>query len=172
MRIYHASFQFIITTHTFHISDMMRTQNGTVLKPITKPACGEREIAFYEELKKTKDQTLLDLKQFVPKYYGVRTISINGKEVPCIELEDLTRHYKEPCIMDIKIGKRTWDPYASYEKIMSEEKKYLDCKRDLGFCVPGFQVYKISNNRLCKYGKEYGKRLTKESVVESKFYLF
>lgn len=94
---------------------------GTVLKPITKPACGEREIAFYEELEITRDETLLELKQFVPKYYGTRMVTINGNEVECIELEDLTRHYKEPCIMDIKIGRRTWDPTASYEKIINED---------------------------------------------------
>lgn len=27
----------------------------------------------------------------------------------------------DPCIMDIKIGKRTWDPLASPEKILAEE---------------------------------------------------
>lgn len=27
----------------------------------------------------------------------------------------------EPCIIDIKIGKRTWDPTASEDKIMVEE---------------------------------------------------
>lgn len=27
----------------------------------------------------------------------------------------------DPCIMDIKIGKRTWDPLASPEKRLAEE---------------------------------------------------
>lgn len=99
---------------------MLKHKNN-VLKTITKQHCGEREIAFYEELEQTKDPILIELKDFVPKYYGTRTVPINGKDVKCIELEDLTRNYKEPCIMDIKIGRRTWDPTASYEKIINED---------------------------------------------------
>lgn len=102
---------------------MMKTKNGTVLKPITKPTCGDCEITFYEKLEKAEDQTLLDLKQFVPKYYGIRFVKVQERDIKCIELEDLTRHYTEPCIMDIKIGRRTWDPNATYEKIMLEEAR-------------------------------------------------
>lgn len=48
------------------------------------------------------------------------------------------------------------------------QKKYVDCKRDLGFCIPGFQVYKVSSRKLLKYGKDYGKRLNKTSVEDGK----
>lgn len=27
----------------------------------------------------------------------------------------------EPCVIDIKIGKRTWDPLATEDKILTEE---------------------------------------------------
>lgn len=30
-----------------------------------------------------------------------------------LELEDLTRHYRRPSIIDIKVGFRTWYPFAS-----------------------------------------------------------
>lgn len=49
--------------------------------------------------------------------------------------------------------------------------KYADCKRDLGFCIPGFQVYKVYNNELIKYGKDYGKKLDKDSAVDGKIFL-
>lgn len=98
----------------------MLRSNGTVLKPITKP-CGERERLLYEELELTNDTTLIALKEFIPKYYGMKTLNVNGKDVTYIELDDLTKHYKEPCIMDIKIGKRTWDPTATYDKIVNED---------------------------------------------------
>lgn len=42
------------------------------------------------------------------------------------------------------------------------------CRQELGFCIPGFQVYKISNKRLLRYGKEYGKKLTKDGVTDGK----
>lgn len=36
-------------------------------------------------------------------------------------MTDLTHGMLEPCIMDIKIGRRTWDPLASAEKKATEE---------------------------------------------------
>lgn len=74
----------------------------------------------------------------------------------------------EPCIIDIKIGKRTWDPLASAEKMLTEEEKYQACKQTVGFCIPGFQVYDIKSGRIKRYGKEYGKKLNQETVKESK----
>ncbi|XP_018322996.1 splicing factor U2AF 50 kDa subunit isoform X1 [Agrilus planipennis] len=143
-------------------------QDDKVLKPLTKPANGEREISFYEELEKTGDDVLLELKQFVPKYFGTKMVSINGKDVQCIVLEDLIKNFKDPCIMDVKIGRRCWDPSASYEKVIRENEKYHESRRDLGFCIPGFQVYKISNGRLCRYGKDYGKKLNKDTTQDER----
>ena len=99
----------------------MIKHNGTILKPITKQKCGEREIDFYEEINSATDKTRSELRDFVPKYYGKVTVPIKGNDVDCIVLEDLTRYYKEPCVIDIKIGRRTWDPTASYDKIVNEE---------------------------------------------------
>lgn len=75
----------------------------------------------------------------------------------------------DPCIMDIKIGKRTWDPLASPEKILAEESKYVDCKQKLGFCIPGFQVYNILTGKLKKMGKDYGKKLNEETLKDGEY---
>lgn len=99
----------------------MMCSNGRLLKPADKLHCFERETKFYEELTTTKDKSLLELKDNVPKYYGNQTTVINDQEVDCMVLEDLTKNMKEPCVMDVKIGKRTWDPLASYNKIIHEE---------------------------------------------------
>jgi 1D-myo-inositol-tetrakisphosphate 5-kinase/inositol-polyphosphate multikinase len=146
----------------------MIKHNGTILKPITKQKCGEREIQLYEEVERATDKTRSELREFVPKYFGKVTVPIRGRQVDCIVLEDLTKHYKEPCVMDIKIGRRTWDPTATYDKITNEEAKYQECKRDLAFCIPGFQVYKIYNNQLCKFDKNYGKTLNKETAPQGR----
>lgn len=95
--------------------------NGKIFKPADKPICFERETKFYEELNQSSDKSLKELKEHVPKYYGIQSLGIDGKKVDCIVLDDLTKNYKEPCIMDVKIGRRTWDPLASYEKILNEE---------------------------------------------------
>ena len=147
---------------------MLKMQNK-VLKPINKIPCGKTEIKFYEELDKTADPHLRELKNFVPRFHGTETINIDGnKQVECIVLDDVTRDIKEPCILDIKIGRKTYDPFASYEKIIKEDQKYHETKRDLGFCIPGFQVHKIDSGRIRKFGKDYGKQLNRETIRDGK----
>lgn len=96
-------------------------QNGVVLKPIVKKEIGEREIWLYHKIQDTMDKTMVELKNFVPQFYGTKKVAVDGKEIECLLLEDLTAYYKEPCVMDIKIGKRTWGPNATYEKMINEE---------------------------------------------------
>lgn len=102
----------------------MIKHNGTILKPITKPKCGQREVGFYEEVNRATDEARAELREFIPKYFGTVKVPLRGRDVECIVLEDLTKHYKEPCVMDIKIGRRTWDPTANYEKIVNEEVRW------------------------------------------------
>lgn len=54
-------------------------QTRHVLKPATKAILGEREIAFYENLKDTQDPTIAQLKQFVPHYYGTTELRVFNK---------------------------------------------------------------------------------------------
>lgn len=102
----------------------MLKHNDYVLKAFTKPMCGEREMRFYEELQSSRDPVLQEMKQFVPGYHGMKTVQINGNDVNCIVLDDITKGFKEPCIMDIKIGRRTWDPLATEDKIQAESVSF------------------------------------------------
>lgn len=61
--------------------------------------------------------------------------------------------------MHFLTGRQTWDPLASEEKIQKEQNKYKQCKEEYGFCIPGYQVYKLETGKLQKYNKEYGKKL-------------
>lgn len=72
----------------------------------------------------------------------------------------------EPCVIDIKIGSRTWDPLATPEKRKTEELKYAESKRTYGFCITGYQVYSVLSGRIRKYDRDYGKQLGVEGVVE------
>lgn len=76
-----------------------------------KKCCGEEEKNF---------QKLVNdpLSQFVPKFKG-KTIS-NGEEF--LELEDLLAKFESPCVMDVKIGLRT---YLEEELIKAREKPKL-----------------------------------------------
>lgn len=144
----------------------MKCKDGTILKAFSNPVDGLRELQFYERLSNTKDSILLQFREFTCDFYGTRKIIVNDKQIEFIILEDLTEGFKKPCIIDIKIGKRTWDPLASPKKIEKEQKKYERTKQFLGICIPGLRVYNLSTGKVQKYDKSYGKKLNEETVYE------
>lgn len=150
---------------------MLKDQHdGSLLKAAVKPICGAREIKFYESLSdgNSNDSNVQAIRKFVPEYRGTVKMSFRGKAIDFIRLHDITHDMSEPCVIDIKIGKRTWDPLATPDKILAEEQKYEMCKQNLGFCIPGFQVYDIKSGRCKRFGKEYGKKLDQNSVKDGK----
>lgn len=54
-------------------------------------------------------------------------------------MEDLACRYKYPCIMDIKMGKVTYDPSATKAKRLAEAVKYPE-QETLGFRLTGYRV--------------------------------
>lgn len=150
---------------------MLKDQHdGSVMKAAVKPMCGIREIKFYEQLQQNEISEEMEiLRELVPEYRGTVNCLFRGKMIDFIKLADITHDMAEPCVIDIKIGKRTWDPFASAEKQKAEEQKYQACKQNLGFCIPGFQVYDIKSGRVKRYGKEYGKKLTQETVKDGEY---
>ncbi|XP_026321592.1 inositol polyphosphate multikinase [Hyposmocoma kahamanoa] len=148
---------------------VLQCNNGTILKPIIKET-QKREVDFYETLKSSNNPDLVELRSFTAKYDGCRKFTYNGYEQDYIVLQDLAAGMLEPCIMDVKIGRRTWDPLASPEKIVSEQSKYALCKEQFGFCIPGYQVHKVCSGRLYKYGKDCGKKLHGTLVKGGKYW--
>lgn len=57
-------------------------------------------------------------------------------------MEDLTNRYKYPCVMDIKVGKVTYDPNAPRAKRLSEAMKYPE-QEVLGFRLTGYRVARL-----------------------------
>ncbi|XP_075153140.1 inositol phosphate kinase 2 [Haematobia irritans] len=154
----------------------MLKNNGHVLKPYGKPECGARELSFYERVANADeggdgggggaDKMLKQLKKFIPKFHRKLKLEVNGKPEIFFEMEDLTHGMQKPCIMDIKMGKRTWDPLASPHKREVEEKKYVQCKQVLGICLPGFHMYD-DKGILKKYDRDYGKKLDSEGCRQA-----
>lgn len=174
VRSENSKFILNINLNLYLFQGMLRDRrDGSVLKGAAKPLCGKREIQFYEGLRQNKSNaSMVMLRELVPEYRGTIQIQFRGKLIEFIKLADLTHDMIEPCIMDIKIGERTWDPLATPEKIEAEEQKYAECKKKLGFCIPGFQVYDIKSGRIKRFGKEYGKKLNAETVIDGNFQLF
>ncbi|KAH8246665.1 hypothetical protein KR038_004277, partial [Drosophila bunnanda] len=150
---------------------------GCVLKPLGKPECGERELRFYESLATagaSGDNDLALLRGHVPRFYGPLKLVVNQRERTFLRLEDLTRDMLQPCVMDVKVGKRTWDPAASLNKRKEEEAKYVQCKQTLGLCLPGFQMYlpgdpdqDAEKASILRRGRDYGKSLSVEGFKET-----
>lgn len=61
-----------------------------------------------------------------------------------LKLEDVTHRFKKPCIMDVKIGQKSYDPYASAEKIKQQVSKY-PLMEEIGFLVLGMRVRSSSS---------------------------
>jgi 1D-myo-inositol-tetrakisphosphate 5-kinase/inositol-polyphosphate multikinase len=162
-----------VAGHTFHVGSdeigmLKSVDDGSVYKPGGKPMCCAREIKFYEQLLTTTDKDILPLREFTAEYRGTQTLNVGSKTVNFIKLRDLTYGMLEPCIMDIKIGRRTWDPLTTEHKRKMEESKYADCKNTVCFCIPGFQTYHIASGTYKKFGKEYGKKLNENTVKDGK----
>ncbi|XP_014292428.1 inositol polyphosphate multikinase isoform X1 [Halyomorpha halys] len=146
-------------------SGLLKHKDGYVLKPIPKSSQGDNEISFYERVK--HDAELLPLQNFIPEYFGCLYLNINNADIRFLKLQDITSLCLKPCVMDVKIGKLTWEPNASVEKRKSEDAKYAISKREFGFCIPGYRVFDISLGLVIKFGKEEGKRLGRESTIEA-----
>ena len=48
------------------------------MKPIFKKL-GEKEMNFYENLQNSKEDTLNELKQLIPRYFGCQKYQLNGQ---------------------------------------------------------------------------------------------
>ena len=75
------------------------------------------------------------LRALCPRFHG--TVLHNGENY--LRLEDLTRPFRNPCIIDIKMGRVTWDPDATDAKRVREESKYPPLKMS-GFQFLGCRV--------------------------------
>lgn len=162
-----------VAGHTFQVGTdeigmLKSVDDGSVLKPAGSPMCAAREIKFYEQLLTTADKDILPLRDFTAEYRGTQTLNVGTKTINFIKLRDLTHGMLEPCVIDIKMGKRTWDPLATEQKREAEEGKYQMCKNTVNFCIPGFQTFHIASGNYKKFGKEYGKKLNENTVKDGK----
>lgn len=57
-----------------------------------------------------------------------------------MKLENLLEDMRHPCVLDIKMGRKTYDPYASQEKIAMETAKFPPAKK-IGYQMSGMQVW-------------------------------
>lgn len=151
---------------------ILQHPDGTVLKQLQPPPRGPREMQFYCMVyaKDCRDPCLLDLQQHLPKYYSTWSSPDSPTEL-YLKLEDVTRRFQKPCIMDVKIGQRSYDPFASQEKREQQIRKY-PLMEEIGFLVLGMRVYNVGLDCFDTYDQHYGRGLKKDTIKDglSKFF--
>ena len=80
----------------------------------------------------------------------------------------MTYKLTNPCILDIKLGKRTYSPLATNEKMLKEMNKY-PLQKVLGVRVVGMKIYHKSTNNFITYGKEQGYGVKSKTDLYSLF---
>jgi 1D-myo-inositol-triphosphate 3-kinase len=90
-----------------HQGNFKSGEQGTILKKL----CGEEEVCF----QRIRGDVLQD---FVPNF--TKTITVNGEDF--LEMEDLLAKFESPCVMDVKMGTRT---YLEDELAKAREKPKL-----------------------------------------------
>lgn len=118
-----------VAGHTFQVGTdeigmLKNVDDGSVMKPAGSPMCAAREIKFYEQLLTTTDPVMMSMRDFTSEYRGTQTLTVGNKTIKFIKLRDLTHGMLEPCVIDLKMGKRTWDPLASDQKREAEEVRF------------------------------------------------
>ncbi|XP_034049523.1 inositol polyphosphate multikinase [Thalassophryne amazonica] len=145
---------------------ILQHPDGTVLKQLQPPPRGLREMQFYSMVyaEDCSDPCLLALQNHLPKYYGT-WCSPDSSDDMYLKLEDVTRRFAKPCIMDVKLGQRSYDPFASQEKREQQIKKY-PLMEEIGFLVLGLRVYKVCSDSFDTYDQHYGRRLDQDTVKD------
>ncbi|XP_054975421.1 inositol polyphosphate multikinase isoform X3 [Sorex araneus] len=130
---------------------ILQHPDGTVLKQLQPPPRGPRELEFYNMVSEVyaadcSDGVLLELRKYLPKYYGTWSPPTAPNDL-YLKLEDVTHKFNKPCIMDVKIGRKSYDPFASSEKIQQ-------------------QVYHVHSDSYETKNQHYGRSLTKETLKD------
>lgn len=173
-----AEFHHQIAGHTKE--KVKRYGPDRIIKPLDKPDLFRREVYFYEQmfLKENDDNYMT---RFIPRYFGVVEVksennnlkrnreadsihASRGDTTPAIILQDLTLSYEQPCLMDVKIGRQTYEPTAGIEKQQRELRKY-PYQYEIGFRITGLKVWDTVKRCYHTFAKPFGRSLAPEQVL-------
>ncbi|KAJ8318002.1 hypothetical protein KUTeg_003093 [Tegillarca granosa] len=143
--------------------------DGTILKPVQYPPKGQREVDFYQTVfnNENTEEILQQLRCHVPQFFGIFESAENPK-IKYLKLENLMYKFSQPCVLDIKMGKVTYDPEAPPEKIALELAKFPPAI-NLGYQFSGMQVFNPEQKKIVKYDKYYCKKLTEDTIIKQGF---
>ena len=109
-----------------------------VLKRLQPQPYVLQERRFYEEhLPRHRDGVLRPILRYLPRFRGVTA----AQGFTFLRLENLMSQFRKPCILDIKVGRRCYEPGASEAKKAKERKKY-PFQQVVGYRAAGIKVWR------------------------------
>mmetsp|Transcript_44610 Transcript_44610/g.53999 ORF Transcript_44610/g.53999 Transcript_44610/m.53999 type:complete len:436 (-) Transcript_44610:24-1331(-) len=131
------------------------------------------DIVSWRRLKR-EIELLRRLSVFIPRYYGVIAQPTLKNQEPValppflsnsshLLLQDVTANFSKPCVLDLKMGQRSYEPDAPLDKIDKEIGKYAQ-QVLFGFRIIGMRVYD-SHAGFHTYNKTFGRSLKSEEQV-------
>lgn len=91
---------------------ILQHPDGTILKQLQPLPRGPRELEFYNMVYAAdcNDSVLLELRKYLPNYFGILSPPTAPNDL-YLKLEDVTHKFNKPCTMDVKIGRKSCDPF-------------------------------------------------------------
>ncbi|KAK3610717.1 hypothetical protein CHS0354_028111 [Potamilus streckersoni] len=145
---------------------LLQHEDGTILKASQKPPRGTREVDFYKQVfdATCTDKTILQLRSFLPRFFGVCHLE-EYPDVTYLKLENIVYPFRKPCVVDIKMGKRTYDPEAGPAKIAKEVTKFPYVEK-FGFQFTGMQTYDPVEQKTKFYDKFFCRKLGEDELLK------
>merc|ERR1719362_1688494 len=112
------------------------------------------------------------LSKVTASYYGLVVVD----KYLYILLSDATTNFHRPSVMDVKIGKQTFEPSALPQKVEREMTKYVQ-QEQFGFRIVGMRVHDSSHPDANSLGfrifdKKFGRSLNTISKIKSAIAIF
>lgn len=150
-----------ISTNEMEMDKCILSSQDFIYKPLQSGGRGHKEALKYAnwfDEEKNKDNALvIQFRSFLATYHGIQKqidpSDQTEKEYLC--LENLTKNFTKPCVLDLKMGTKTYAPYANQMKKDREDKKYPIMKKT-GFRFVGMQIYDVDNDINISHDKDYG----------------
>ncbi len=147
---------------------LQRCSTGDVLKPLLNPPRGPREHQFYVDIFSDKiSDELRALRPFLPKLLGTYQFD----DMTYLILENIIRSYEYPCVIDIKLGRITYDREATQEKIERQLAKF-EPAAEIGFQLLGWKTYRQVDNSYIYHDKKCARSLTKDELLYGMAHFF
>ena len=147
---------------------LQRCSTGDVLKPLLNPPRGPRERQFYSDVfSENVSEDLRALRPFLPKLLGIYAFD----QMTYLILENVLRPFEYPCVIDIKLGRITYDCEATPEKIRRQIGKFQPAA-EIGFQLLGWKTYRSSLQTYIYHDKRCARSLSKDELVYALAHFF